>query len=232
MDRFLRKSMGHHPKGLCFEFGTYKGRTAALIASYLGTDSWLHALEQADYLEFEKLKRISPRVTWHKSKSEQFCQDDLAAVVGNNQISFSHHDASHFFSNVSTELTHLVDYMDTYGVVVLDDFNDTFSQVRAAYYHLRYTRDFPFELLLIGFNKAVLVHQDRFDYYEDYVLNELLDEFEQFDFKCMLCRSDINALSRNFSLRIRHDDNSPKLYGTKFWGETYYQPSGNYLRKK
>ena len=57
MDLFLKKSMVHHPDGLCFEFGTYKGRTAALIASHLGKNSWLHALEQADYLEIDKLKQ-------------------------------------------------------------------------------------------------------------------------------------------------------------------------------
>ncbi len=52
MDIFLKKAMQHHPDDLCFEFGTYKGRTAALIASRLGENSWLHALEQANYLEF------------------------------------------------------------------------------------------------------------------------------------------------------------------------------------
>lgn len=231
MDLFLKKAMAHHPDGLCFEFGTYKGRTAALIASHLGQRSWLHALEQADYLELERLMKISQSVTWHKSSSEQFCVEKLGGILGGKQVAFSHHDASHFFNNVKIELEELVGNMADYGIIVLDDFNDTFSQVRAAYYYLRYVCDFPYELLLIGFNKAILVHQDRFDYFENYVLNELQNELDEIEFSCKLCRSDINKFSRNFFLQLRADDKSDKLYGIKFWGERFYQPSKIYLKK-
>lgn len=229
MNLFIKKAIGHHPDGLCFEFGTYKGRTAALIASQLGEESWLHAVEQSDYLEIDKIYKISPRVTWHKEKSEDFCINNLDHVVGNSKVAYSHHDASHFFDNVHTELENLVNKMAKFGVIVLDDFNDTFSQVRAAYYYLRYTSDFPYELLLIGFNKAVLVHQDQFDYYENYVLNDLLDELEKYDFYCKLCRSDINQHSRSFSLSYRASPDADQLYGTKFWGKKFYQPSKTFL---
>lgn len=231
MDTFLNKAMKLHPDGLCFEFGTYKGRSAALIAGRMSETNWLHAIEPKDYLEFEKLKNISSNVTWHKSKSEQFCQNELARVVGTDLVTFSHHDASHFFDNVTTELSSIVNVMHPHGIIVLDDFNDAFSQVRAAYYHLRYVCEFPYELLLVGFNKAILVHQDQFDYYEDYVLNELLDELEQIEFTCRLCRTDINPLSRSFFLQYRLDPDAGRLYGTDFFGETFYQPSREYLAK-
>ncbi len=120
--------------------------------------------------------------------------------------------------------------MSRYGVIVLDDFNDTFSQVRAAYYYLRYACDFPYELLLIGFNKAILVHQNQFDYYENYILNDLLDDLEQIEFNCKLCRSDINEHSRNFALQLQNNSKEDRLYGTKLWGEIFYQPSRIYLK--
>ncbi|HIE82725.1 MAG TPA: class I SAM-dependent methyltransferase [Dehalococcoidia bacterium] len=228
MDIFLNKALKSHPDALCFEFGTYKGRTAALIVQSIGSGSWLHAIDNGNYLDTAALNQLSERFTWHQGKSEQFCRENLQDIVGQKQIAFSHHDASHFFDNVSTELQGIFEYMAPSGIIVLDDFNDPYSQVRAAYYYLRYVHQFPFELLVIGFNKAILVHQEKFDYFEDYVLGDFVNDIEETGILCKLFRTDINIHSRNFFVAARAANDDPR-YGQKFFGDTFYQQSRQIL---
>ena len=83
---------------------------------------------------------------------------------------------------------------------------------------VRYVDGFPFELLLEGFNKAVLVHQDHF---EEYVLDSLPSNLESIGVDGMLCRTDINKFSRIFFVRWR-PEGSGKRYGVNLWGEKFY----------
>lgn len=230
MGAFLRKVLSFYNSGICLEFGTYKGRTSALIAANLGKQHWLHSVDQAEYLELEKLHEISSSVTWHKGHSEEFCQVILPEILGDQKVLFSHHDASHFFSNVYIEISNVIKYLEAYGIMVLDDFNDNFSQVRAAYYYLRYAESFPYELLLVGFNKAVLVHEDMFDYWESYVLDDLLEEMSENGVLCKLIRSDVNEHSRSFFMRTRKESEDI-FYGLKFWGDRFYKKSSTILRR-
>jgi hypothetical protein len=229
MDIFLGQAL--KSEGVCFEFGTYKGRTAALsLQAMAGSDHWLHLVDPSDYLDTATLNGLSQRYTWHKERSEPFCQEKLDSVLAGKRIVYTHHDASHFFSNVKTELSEVVRFMSDGGVIVLDDFNDSYSQVRAAYYYLRYVEKFPFELLVIGFNKAILVHQTNFDENEQYVLIHLLDDLESAGLICKLYRTDINEHSRNFFVgpRLATDE---KLYGTRFFGDRFYRHSKVMLKK-
>lgn len=225
MSLFLDRVSRALPQALCFEFGTYRGRTSAIMAQHMSPDSWLHLVEKnRDYLEFDRIRALTKATTWHQTSSEVFCKENLDETVGDKKIGYTHHDASHFFDNVSTEMTHVERHMIPGSIMVLDDFNDSYSQVRAAYYHQRYVNNFPFELLLVGFNKAILVHQELFDEQERYVLDGLLDELSELGVDAMLCRTDINRHSRNFFLKPRLPDGD-KLYGLKFWGDKFYKPS-------
>ena len=226
MDVFLQKVKSIHSTGLFIEFGTYKGRVAALIAQSLVEGNWLYAVEQADYLEIDRLLEISPLITWHKNRSETFCKECLPDLIEQQQqkIIYTHHDASHYFDNVYTELTSVEKYMDVYGIMILDDFSDVFSQVRASYYYLRYKMNFPYELLLIGFNKAILVREELFDYWEEYVLDNLLNEMAENNVLCKLYRTDVNSHSRNFYLSVRKDDEE-SYYGLNIWGDRFYKSS-------
>ncbi len=233
MDIFLKNSFVSKPDGLCFEFGTYKGRTAALIANRLTDVNWLHVIDNSNHPEIDKLLSISSRVTWHKKKSEVFCREELLDVVEDRQVSYSHHDASHFFNNVHTELSLLVPHMATEGIMVLDDFTDSFSQVRAAYYHLRYTESFPFELLAIGYNKAILVHQSMFDYYENYIIHSFLADMRAYDLDCQLCRSDINKFSRGFFVKNKPSASAPDFHSFILPGlDAFYGSSNEYLSSR
>lgn len=225
MSLFLDRVSHVLPQALCFEFGTYRGRTAAIMAQHMSPDSWLHLVEpNKSYLEFDRIKALTKASTWHPSDSEVFCRDNLDETVGDKKIGFTHHDASHFFDNVTTEMIHVERHMIPGSIMVLDDFNDSYSQVRAAYYHQRYANEFPFELLLVGFNKAILVHQELFDEQERYVLDGLLDELSELGVDATLCRTDINRHSRNFFVKPRLPDGD-KLYGLKFWGDRFYKAS-------
>ncbi|MFY7806406.1 MAG: class I SAM-dependent methyltransferase [Limnoraphis robusta] len=229
MDIFLQKVKSWHDSGLYIEFGTYKGRTAALIAKSLDEGNWFHAVEQADYLEFERLLEISSLITWHKQRSETFCCESLPGLAEKQKIIYTHHDASHFFNNVYTELSNVSKYMAPYGIMILDDFSDVFSQVRAAYYYLRYKMDFPYELLLIGFNKAILVREELFDYWEGYILDDLLNDMANSNVLCKLYRTDINKNSRSFYVGTRNNEEDA-YYGLNIWGDQFYRRSTNSLR--
>lgn len=109
---------------------------------------------------------------------------------------------------------------------MLDDFTDTYNQVRAAYYHARYAKNFGFELLLIGFGKAFLVHSSEFEYWESFVLDGLQNERKKYGLNSMLTRTDINSLSRAFSIQSKRTDEDPDRYGLHIWGDKYYQKSG------
>lgn len=229
MDIFLQRAISSDSAGMMFEFGTYKGRTAALLAQSVGEESWLHAVDPSNYLETDVLDSITERYTWHKDRSENFCKTKLGTIVNDKKIVYTHHDASHFFDNVRTELDAVQHYMSPLGVIVLDDFNDPYSQVRAAYYHLRYTTDFPFELALIGFNKALLVHEDTFDTVESYILDGILGDLQSAGFVCKLYRTDINRNSRNFFIapRIATEDDR---YGLGFFGDMFYKRSKDFFK--
>ncbi len=232
MDVFIERSRQPGGTGAFVEFGTYKGRTAALFAQHLGPQDMLHAVEQADYLQIDTLRQISPRVTWHRLGSEAFCAGGLSDSLAGQRVLASHHDASHFFDNVATELRSMPALMAPGGVIILDDFNDAFAQVRAAYYQLRYVEAFPYELLVIGFNKCVLVHQDDYDAYEAMVLDRLLDELRDGGVQATLFRTDVHRHARGFFVRAKANASEPDRYGTAFWGDRFYRPSASVLANR
>lgn len=232
MDIFVEAALQRAGAGAFVEFGTYKGRTAALFAQHLGSEGVLHAVEQAAYLQIEKLLQISPRVQWHRVTSEAICAGALGPSLAGQRIVASHHDASHFFDNVATELRSMPALLAPGGVIILDDFNDAFAQVRAAYYHLRYVEGFPYELLLIAFNKCVLVHQDDFDDYEALVLDRLLPELRLAAIDATLFRTDIHPQSRGFFVRAKAQANEADRYGTAFWGDRFYGRSADAIARQ
>lgn len=226
MDIFVRRAVVKTGGSRFAEFGAYKGRTACLLAQNVGENGWVDIVESADYLQLELIERHSNSITWHRERSETFTAGPLKAVLGNSRLTATHHDASHFFSNVHTELKNIEPLMEKGGVIILDDFNDIYAQVRAAFYYLRYTADFPFEVLLIGFNKCFLVHSAHFLEHEAFVLDRLLNEAEcEYEMPLQLARTDNNPLSRGFCVTRRNQVVSVRHYGTSFFGDRFYKPS-------
>ena len=111
------------------------------------------------------------------------------------------------------------------GVIALDDFTDPYNQVRAAYYHNRYANEYPFELLIIGFGKGILVHQDMFNTYEAFVINELQEKMSGIGLNTTLFRTDYSNHSRAFSIATKKNASDPDLYGVNIWGKKFYKVS-------
>lgn len=210
--------------GVAIEFGTYKGRVSLLIAQSMSTEAQLIAVEQADYFQLDTIKKYCDNVSFYNVASEKFCTDELSIVTERHgHVNLSHHDASHFFNNVYTELKHLYPHMNDLGIMILDDFNDYYPAVRAAYYKLRYTTEFPFELLLIGFNKAILVHQSMVDLWTDFILSKLEPLMLESGYSIKLHRTDDNLDSRCFFVAPRAKGDVERYYGTKWFGDRFYK---------
>lgn len=226
MDIFVRRAAEQTESSRFAEFGAYKGRTACLLAQNIGSDGSLEVVESADYLELDRIRSYNSRVSWHRERSETFTAERLPGVLAGSQLTATHHDASHFFSNVHTELKNIQPFMHKLGVIILDDFNDIYSQVRAAFYHLRYTMSFPFEVLLIGFNKCFLVHSDHFKQHEAFVLDRLLDMADnEYGLLLRLARTDNHPQARGFCVTKRIEPTGERRYGTAFFGDRFYKPS-------
>ncbi len=226
MDIFVKRAVRATGDSRFAEFGAYKGRTACLLAQNIGPSGGLEVVDPADYLLLDELLPYNPKIRWHKQKSEEFSAQALPTLLANQRLTATHHDASHFFTNVRSELAAIQPLMHDQGVVILDDFNDVYAQVRAAYYHLRYTTNFPFEILAIGFNKCILVHEDHFAEQEAFVLDELIAEMDsEYGYLCRLARTDNHPLSRGFCVTRRASPESERRYGTGFFGDRFYRRS-------
>lgn len=226
MDIFVRRAVAQTGGSRFAEFGAYKGRTACLMAQNIEGDGHLEVVESADYLELDRILAYSPRVKWHRERSETFTAERLPALLAGSRLTATHHDASHFFSNVQTELKNIQPLMHESGVIILDDFNDIYAQVRAAFYWLRYSAGFPFEVLLIGFNKCFLVHSDHFKQHEAFVLDQLLHVAERdYGLPLRLARTDNHPQSRGFCVTKRAEPGGERRYGTAFFGDRFYKPT-------
>ena len=204
--------------GRMIEFGTYVGRVSYLLGKLARKDENLVLVDSVPYLDEELLKREQISFDFFQMRSEDY----LASTISNVMMNITHHDASHYFDNVHSELKGVKNKMDENGLIILDDFTDPFSQVRAAYYYSRYRENFPWELLLIGFGKAILVNESRFNYWEEFVLDRLYDDLMCYGVRTMLHRTDVTKWSRAFYLRVAKDD-EPVRYGLNTWGDRFYR---------
>jgi hypothetical protein len=219
---FLKRSqmLNGEKRGL-IEFGTYKGRVSALMGLMQRTDDRLDLVDVKDYLDRPRLDSLGINYHFHLSTSEKWDSSQLEA----DEVYFSHHDASHYFHNVSHELNEMRGLLSPYGVIALDDFTDTFNQVRAAYYHQRYALGGPFELLLQGWGKAILVRTAAFGSYEKFVLEDLQPILRGLGMETMLARTDAVPESRAFSIVLKKGPDEPDRYGLRVWGDRFYRPS-------
>ena len=107
------------------EFGTFKGRVSVLLGLNINAGADLFLVDPANHLDEAELVRRKIKYKFFKKKSE-----DWTAQNYDSSVSFVHSDASHYFNNVLQELRWANHCLRDYGVMVLDDFNDPFNQVR------------------------------------------------------------------------------------------------------
>lgn len=206
--------------GAFFESGTYRGLSAMIFLG-LGTVSGAVLVDQTNYLESDKIAKYTHKpFKLHIGRSEDF---DFSSLDFGVPLVWAHLDASHYFSNVTHEITCVSEIMDRKGMIVLDDWNDVYGQIKAAYYFLRY-QGCEWELLVTGFNKAILVNKRIYDIYS----KRLIELFSADIFingelwPVQLCRTDISEWCRSFTVRPRGEDED-HFYGRKIWGDRFYQ---------
>lgn len=221
-DSFLKKQKDIGIGGDCIEFGVYRGKSASVIAHNMNKGETIHLVDVADYPEIEKLQKIWPDSVFTKSKSEELFKSIEFTDTLDGNIRFSHHDASHFFTNVRDELTGILPQMKNGGIVVLDDFNNNFSQVIAGYFYHKFVLKSDLEILLISSNKAYLCSKADFPEYEAFIIDELMDKLDNLDLTSQLVRSENHELHRAFHIRPRTSD-MPIRYGENIYGDRFYR---------
>jgi hypothetical protein len=213
--------------GPFLESGTFRGKSAAIFLGLPTTTNGV-LIDAADYLEQDKLRsNLAKPFVFLKSKSEDvFAEKRISCHIPESNLVWSHLDASHYFSNISNELISINEFMHDGGVICLDDWNDVYGQVRAAYYYLRYMHNFEWELFLTGFNKAFLCRRHCFNLWNDFLISTFSQDVyvDGNPFLVQLTRTDISEHCRNFSIR-RRAANESNLYGVHIWGDKFYKLS-------
>jgi hypothetical protein len=211
--------------GSFFESGTFRGKSAAIFLTLPNVTRGV-LVDVADYLEQDKLRSSVPTpFVFLKYKSEDaFAEGLVKKNLPSNDVVWAHLDASHYFSNISLELQSITEFMHGNGIICLDDWNDVYSQIRAAYYYLSYACSFGWELFLTGFNKAFLCRREHFSDWNDYTISTFSQDVtvDGAPFLVQLQRTDESPYSRSFALRPRKIGD-PNLYGLHIWGNKFYR---------
>lgn len=220
---FFKDQEDRDIKGNFVEFGVYKGRSAAVLLDCARKGEQTYLIDSSEHPETDKLATISKNFELLKGKSEELIdRGQMEAVKG--PIRFSHHDASHAYINLSTELRYIYPLLADDAIVALDDFGSwAYPQVIAAAYNYLYTADHDLEIFLIADNKAFLCRKHFFSYYEDLVLNKLLPHLTSRGQNYKLARTDDGEF-RALTLARKTSPDQPDRYGEHIWGDKYYQP--------
>lgn len=210
--------------GNLVEFGVYRGRSAAIVLDDVGETELFALVDPSSHPQLDRLAEISPRFRMFKGKSEDMATSPALLEVLDAGLRFTHHDASHFFTNVTTEMALVEQRLLPRAIMVLDDFGSTaYLQVIAACFHHLYTTGSALEVLLHADNKAYLCRRDDFAFFAPFVLNELPAVLREAGLDCFLARTSDDAHYRAFSLSRKRKPEDPDLYGLNIWGDRFYK---------
>lgn len=210
--------------GDCVEFGVYMGKSASVIAHYLQLSDTLHLVDNDDWPALENVNAVNAAVTMTKAASEDYVVSAAFRDAVSRGVRFSHHDASHFFSNVTAELEGLLPVLGKGGIMVLDDFGFSYSQIMAAFFYCKYQMKLDLELILLAENKAFICRKQDFQNYEQYVLGGLEEDMKALGFSYQLVRTDNSENHRAFALLTKPEGASDR-YGESIFGDRFYKPT-------
>lgn len=211
-------------KGDMIEFGVYKGKSASVLLNNLNKGETAYLIDIKDYPEIPKLKKISKQLKFIKGKSEDLVEDKDFINSLPKTVRFSHHDASHFYVNVATEMAFMESRIAPKGLMVLDDFGTpSYMQVIAACFTHLAAGNSPLEVLLYSNNKAYLCRKEDFNYYAKFLMETLLPQVNELGFNCYLTRTEDHKMYRGFSLAKKSRADQPDLYGEHIYGDRFYK---------
>ena len=210
--------------GDMIEFGVYRGKSASVIMRHLASDEMMYLVDVADYPELDKLGKVSKQFEFLKGKSESLLQeqDFLAKIPA--KVRFSHHDASHSYVNVMSEMEAMAHKIAPKGLMVLDDYgNPSYMQVVAASFTYLARPDSPLEVLLYSNNKAYLCRKEDFDFYASFLIEDLPNRIKETGHNCYLTRTEKHPGYRGFSIASKSRQDQPDRYGEHIYGDQYYK---------
>lgn len=210
--------------GDMIEYGVYRGKSASVLMNNLNDGETMYLVDIADYPELDKLGNISQNFKFIKGKSESLLekQDFLNDIP--QQVRFSHHDASHSYINVASEIEAMANRIAPRGLMVLDDFgNPSYMQVVSAAFAYLAREDVPLEMLLYSSNKAYLCRKDDFEFYSKFLVNLLLASLNNTELNVYLTRTENHPKYRGFSIALKSKPDQPDRYGEHIYGDRYYQ---------
>lgn len=198
------------------EFGVLHGKSAsALVHSY--RDITLVDKNIPTYINQLKEYNPSNSVNFVESWSSEFLEN----IKFDNKFSFCHIDTSHYFDDTVNEFSKMTTHMTDLGVIVLDDWNDMYQQVRAGYFYSRYKNNVEWDVFLVAHNKAYLCKKDMLSFYLSKV-STIKANLDNLGYKSQLIRTDDNPLYCPFYLRpLKQMDE--EYYGTVTYGDRFFK---------
>ena len=204
------------------EFGVYKGRCAALLATYVRPNESLHLVDISSFIETEKIDAINKNYTFHKISSNDFIEKVL-----HNQPSqsfrFIHADGSHTFDNVMNDIKVADQLLSDDGVVVFDDYqNPNYPQVPAAVFTYLAESDSDLRMFMLGANKAYFCRSKKHTEMLEFAMRQFPAMVDDFGISIVLSKTDNNEHldAVSFYRRAQGKDAvfSRHLYGKYFEG--------------
>jgi hypothetical protein len=163
--------------GNYLEIGVFHGRSAHLAAQYLSDDE-ICILVDVNDIAFvgARMAEYGRTAVIVQAPSDQL--NRTAAADHRGTCRWIHVDGDHSGHAVLTDLDLAKQYVNSRGVIVVDDYyNAQYPQITAATYKWLDLNP-EYRMVLCGFNKAYLVHGRVYDLYESIIRQHLATYLE------------------------------------------------------
>ena len=190
--------------GHLVEMGVYRGKSAAVLAVYQGTDERLILIDITDNLDRTHLFEATSRAEFYlgDTRNTPTLVDDHDGLLGKCRC--IHIDASHQFDSTMQELAIADALLGPDGFIMCDDFAHLdYAQNAAAIYKYLYTSGTNLTPFIITAEKAYLCRRDAFKLYGEMVLYGMTDQLSLRGVDAAIARTDRCDDFAAFHLRHR-----------------------------
>lgn len=212
--------------GNVVEFGTYKGRSAAIIAPRVRPSKKFVLVDVAEYLEVEKIRAINASMEFILCRSEEFRSRYSEYKQLWNNCRFIHVDSSHAYRTTFEEVKMCNELLSSGGIAVFDDYtNLNYSQVLPAIYKYIYTKNPDLAVFMVTDIKAYVCRKKYLNYYLSFVLQGAVPSMAARGIEdAMISRTDWDREYRAIYLRTRDPGETGSHYGEEVYGRLYEGP--------
>jgi hypothetical protein len=225
MDCVLSFQEENRVNGNIIEFGVFRGRSAAILASHRKASERLVLVDVTDQVDRESIAALCPSFEFVECPSERFKQ---TAAYRNlkHRCRFIHIDSSHSYRTTFNELKLAEGLLQDRGIICLDDFtNLNYSQFLAATYKYLFTTWTRLRVLLVTDEKAYLCRKQDVEFFGQFVLERIIDEMADRGVKdLVIARSDVDPEYLAIYLRPPLPGEIGRCYGYDLYKQHYGEP--------